>query len=828
MNNKFIYTLLGIKKLSMLRPWLLLACMLSPSIQAQTQAWFFQDTHHAGVASDGSFYVVDAQGRQIQQFSPEGDFLFAWDGESIDAESIYLALRQEVEIGRDTAPGTEPCINLGEDTDGGLYKGCDGQMPQPSAILQIAPPQTLRGGQGAEIWMAVEPSLADRITEAWALVMRPDWPNGDGRLDPLLPAIPLQPDANEAGRWAGTYAPGSVDRAGRIEPGFDVRGSYSLAYYAATPGDVFSTPRLGVVRQTAGQDGYEPDDTRSQASVLWIMNESTVPTGLPDEIQQHLPQLHTIHHPEDEDWVVMLVTSDGNNDQAIEIVAVPDGETLDLALELYDADGRKLQSADWDITGETNETLSYRDWDLGAALYYVRVKAFEVADDAGELPYKLFAHYPYLALPATLHGQVSGGGATLSLARVTSSSGSDGVLTNHQGAYMLPHAPGTFTISAADANNNYPSASHTITLRELVHTRHDFQLVAEPVAAPSFSPAAGAYDEAQTVRISSATSGASLRYRTDGGSPSCSSGSSLANGGSVEVEQTLTLSAIACHSGMADSAVSQARYVIEEPELETVAKLVNLSTRGLVAQNEEALVGGFVILGDTPKQVLLRGIGPSLAAAGIGGALPDPMLTLHANGVQIAVNDDWQTSQQAEQFVSLGLDPQDAREAALLVTLEPGVYTATVSGKNAGNGIGMVEIYTAYDADNGASELMNLSTRGRIDGGMGVMIGGFVIQGESDKQLLIKAIGPSLGEAGVSGAMMDPELALFQNGEEIARNDDWQGSAQADQLQTLAFRPEDARESAILVTLAPGAYTATVSGRDGDTGIGMVEVYVME
>jgi hypothetical protein len=125
---------------------------------------------------------------------------------------------------------------------------------------------------------------------------------------------------------------------------------------------------------------------------------------------------------------------------------------------------------------------------------------------------------------------------------------------------------------------------------------------------------------------------------------------------------------------------------------ETAATLVNLSTRGPVQAGDGALIGGFVLQGSESKAVLIRGIGPSLSASGLPGALADPMLTLHAGGVEIARNDDWTNSAQAAQIGQL-LPPTNEREPALLVTLAPGAYTASVSGQNGATGIGMVEVY---------------------------------------------------------------------------------------------------------------------------------------
>jgi tripartite motif-containing protein 71 len=253
-------------------------------------------------------------------------------------------------------------------------------------------------------------------------------------------------------------------------------------------------------------------------------------------------------------------------------------------------------------------------------------------------------------------------------------------------------------------------------------------------------------------------------------------------------------------------------------------KLINLSTRGQINAGDGAMVGGFVLQGSEPQQILIKGIGPSLSAAGLSGVLSDPELTLHRNGNEIARNDDWENGAQPSQIRSLN-PPANAKEPALLLTLDPGVYTATVSGKNGATGIGMVEINVIGESE---STLVNLSTRGQINAGDGAMVGGFVLQGAASKQVLIKGVGPVLSDAGIAGALSDPQLTLHAGGVEIAHNDDWQDSAQSAQISATHRQPANDKEPAILATLSPGAYTATVSGGNGATGIGMVEVYVLE
>jgi len=260
-------------------------------------------------------------------------------------------------------------------------------------------------------------------------------------------------------------------------------------------------------------------------------------------------------------------------------------------------------------------------------------------------------------------------------------------------------------------------------------------------------------------------------------------------------------------------------------------RLLNISTRMEVLTGDQVLIGGFIVTGTGLKNVILRGIGPSLAAFGVSGVLTDPILELHdAQGAILASNDDWQDTQQDE-IEATGLAPGDDHESAIVTSLEPGSYTAILAGTNNSTGIGLVEV---YDLDQSAgSKLANISTRGFVDTGDNVMIGGIIV-GPTDTGIgsvfigttvLIRAIGPSLGTFGVSDPLQDPVLELHDGqGAILASNDDWQDTQQ-DEIEATGIPPTDTRESAIVETLAPGAYTAIVRGKNDTTGVALVEAY---
>jgi hypothetical protein len=263
-----------------------------------------------------------------------------------------------------------------------------------------------------------------------------------------------------------------------------------------------------------------------------------------------------------------------------------------------------------------------------------------------------------------------------------------------------------------------------------------------------------------------------------------------------------------------------------------LGQLLNISTRLRVQTGDKVLIGGFIVTGNDPKKVLVRGIGPSLAAF-FPDFLANPTLELFQGNTSLAINDDWKTrpdgsSQQAE-IQATTIPPTNNLEAALVRTL-PGNnagYTAIVRGKNNTTGIGVVE---AYDLDTAAnSRLANISTRGLVETGDDVLIGGF-IPGNGVTKVVIRAIGPTLVNAGVPDPLQDPTLALVNgSGTTLATNDDWKtkadGSSQQAEIEATTIPPNDNRESALVASLAPGNYTAVVRGKNNTIGIAVVEVY---
>ena len=259
---------------------------------------------------------------------------------------------------------------------------------------------------------------------------------------------------------------------------------------------------------------------------------------------------------------------------------------------------------------------------------------------------------------------------------------------------------------------------------------------------------------------------------------------------------------------------------------EPAAQPLNVSTRLRVQTGQNALIGGFIVTGNAAKRVIVRALGPSLANSGVTGALADPTVELNGPDGPIASNDNWKDSQQTE-IQSSGVPPPNELESAVVATLQPGNYTAVVRGRNDSTGVGLVEV---YDLDQPAdSKLANISTRGVVETGTNVMIGGFILgKGPGQARVIVRAIGPSLSQSGISGVLADPTLELRDgNGELVRGNNNWKDSQQAE-IEATTIPPQNDMESALVATLAPAPYTAIVAGNGGTSGVALVEVYQLQ
>ena len=259
-------------------------------------------------------------------------------------------------------------------------------------------------------------------------------------------------------------------------------------------------------------------------------------------------------------------------------------------------------------------------------------------------------------------------------------------------------------------------------------------------------------------------------------------------------------------------------------------RLQNISGRTRVDTGSNVLIGGFIVGGTGTKKVIVRALGPSLAVNGspVVGRLEDPTLEVYASGsnVPLAFNDNWKDSQRG-QIEATGLQPANDLESAAILGLDPGSYTVVVRGKSNGTGIGLIEVYDL--APNAAARLLNISTRGVVQSGDNLLIGGFIIAGGTiispGLTVIVRALGPSLSDSGVANPLGDPTLEIVNsNGVSVASNDDWKSGSFTD-IQGSGLAPSDDRESAIKRTLPADGYTAVIRGKNGATGVALVEVY---
>jgi hypothetical protein len=285
--------------------------------------------------------------------------------------------------------------------------------------------------------------------------------------------------------------------------------------------------------------------------------------------------------------------------------------------------------------------------------------------------------------------------------------------------------------------------------------------------------------------------------------------------------------------------MNAAGTVASSPAVITAAtRLLNISSRASVGTGANIEIAGFVVTGPpgTSEQLLIRAAGPSLAQFGVSGFLAQPVLTLFdSSNTQIASNTGWNTASNASAIAAAITTTGafafqlDSADSAILTSLPPGTYTAQISGVGGTTGVALAEVYEVVSGD---PELINISTRAYVGTGSGAAIGGFVVSGTRSAKVLIRAIGPSLSQFGVSGALAQPSLSVVDaSGNAVATNTGWSTNANAatisqEMLAVGAFPlPSESADCVLLLTLAPGAYTAVVTGVGGTSGVALVEVY---
>ena len=305
------------------------------------------------------------------------------------------------------------------------------------------------------------------------------------------------------------------------------------------------------------------------------------------------------------------------------------------------------------------------------------------------------------------------------------------------------------------------------------------------------------------------------------------------SGGSVSVNGTPSATSVGLRQTATDGTQTLSVGGTQFATIPPSGVALNISTRISIGTQDNVAIAGFIITGPAAKRVLVVARGPSLPVA---GALADPNLTLFDSaGTSLGGNNDWRvsrisgaiTSDQVIDITASGVSPTNPAEAAMIVTLQPGAYTAVVDGVNSGTGVGLVEV---YDLDpQRISQLANISTRGLVRTGDNVMIGGFIIGGGvGQTRVIVRGLGPSLGQFGIANPLADPSLAIFNaQGMQLATNDNWQSSPDAAAISAINLQPQASAEAALLLANpARAAYTAILRGVNDTSGVGIVEVFV--
>lgn len=284
----------------------------------------------------------------------------------------------------------------------------------------------------------------------------------------------------------------------------------------------------------------------------------------------------------------------------------------------------------------------------------------------------------------------------------------------------------------------------------------------------------------------------------------------------------------------ADSPWSSAVGGASSSPLSPVARLANISSRAVVGAGENALIVGVVVADTEAKRYLSRAIGPALAALGVADCVPDPQLSVFGkDGTELFRNNGWESGPEPAKLPSYSRSvgafalPAGSRDSALATDFTAGLYTVQITTPSARSGVGLAELYEL----DGNGRTVNLSTRAQVRTGDGALFGGFYVQGPAYKRMLVRAVGPTLASFGVSEALRDPILSIYEGQSIVATNDRWEAAANSAAASTagrsvgafnLAPNSEDA---ALLITLPPGPYTVKVEGKGGGEGIALLEIY---
>jgi hypothetical protein len=404
-------------------------------------------------------------------------------------------------------------------------------------------------------------------------------------------------------------------------------------------------------------------------------------------------------------------------------------------------------------------------------------------------------------------------------------------------------AAGTYTVVATNSAGSVTSTGAVLA-------------VTSPTGAPSTPASAGGFASSATeVTLSwlaaasgNAASGYKVERATDSSFGSGLTSFNLSTASTSYVDATASANTtyfyrISAVNAAGASAPTSAIQVVTLASNRTGATaFANIATRAFCGTGNSVTIGGFVVSGSAPKRVLVRAVGPSLTNQGIGQSevLLDPMIEVHQGSPVIASNDNWGDNTNAAEIASTAAQigasaflSTDSKSSAVLLSLNPGVYSFVASGKGGTSGVVLLEVYDA-DTSGGGSHFANIATRAFSTTGNGVTIGGFVVAGAAPKQVLMRAVGPTLTKQGIgqTEVLVDPTIELHQGSPIIAINDNWGDNANSAAIMSTGarigatpFDVADTASSALLLKLPPGVYSFIARGKADAPGIVLVEVY---
>ena len=404
-------------------------------------------------------------------------------------------------------------------------------------------------------------------------------------------------------------------------------------------------------------------------------------------------------------------------------------------------------------------------------------------------------------------------------------------------SYNIPSASsandGSYTVTLTNSSGSVDSGAALLTVNS-------------NAGPPAFSiqPASQTISGGSTVALSVAAEGSpapTYQWYFNGGVLENGSGVSDVTGPTLVISGAAAANAGSyyCVASNSSGSAQSGTATLTVSTTANIGRLIDISCRAQAGNQGYALIAGFAVGGagtSGGEPLLIRASGPALAVFGIAGTLPDPQLQLFSGSALLATNDAWGGSSQiASAAAAVGAfawTSSSSHDSALLETLSSGTYTALISGQSGDSGLALAEVYDATPAGSytpTSPRLVNISARAQVGTGGNIMIAGFVIGGSTSRTVLIRASGPALVPYGVEGELPDPELELYSGATLAGMNNGWGGSAvianAAASVGAFAWTDPSSNDSAILVTLPPGAYTAQIVGAAGDVGIALVEVY---